>query len=209
MQKSWGSTTDQLLLEAGYILFRLDNRGSANRSVAFKTAVDRKLGTVETKDQLEGVRFLRSLPYVDPARIGVSGWSYGGFMTLQLLTQKDAGFAAGASGAPPTDWSFYDTCYTERYAGNAAEQSHGLCGIRHRQSPGQPPWQAAAAQGYVRRQRHPRQHHPASAALQTRGVTFDMMEYPGERHGIKGNEKKLQLWRTYLEFFARNLGGSE
>jgi dipeptidyl-peptidase-4 len=206
VQKSWGSTSDQLLLGAGYVLFRLDNRGSANRSVAFKTAIDRKLGTVETKDQLEGARFLKSLPYVDPARIGVSGWSYGGFMTLQLLTQKDAGFAAGASGAPPTDWSFYDTCYTERYMGMPQNNPLGYAESDILNRLGNLHGRLLLLKGMSDDNVILANTTRLTAALQTRGVTFDMMEYPGERHGIKGNEKRLQLWRTYLEFFARNLG---
>jgi len=205
VERSWGSTTDQLLLEAGYVVFKLDNRGSYNRSVAFKTAIDRKLGTVEVKDQLVGANYLRSLPYVDAKRVGVSGWSYGGFMTLQLLTAKDAGFAAGASGAPPTDWSFYDTCYTERYMGTPQNNAKGYAQSdilgRLDNLSGRLLLLKGLSDDNVILANTTR----LTAALQTRGVTFDMMEYPGQRHGIRGNAKQLQLWRTYLEFFHRTL----
>ena len=105
VRKVWNTPSDQLYLEAGFILFALDNHGTPNRSVAFKTAIDRKLGTWEVADQLDGVRYLKSLPYVDPARIGVTGYSYGGYMTLMLMTAPDSPFAAGLAGAPPTDWA--------------------------------------------------------------------------------------------------------
>lgn len=205
VQRGWGSTPDQLLLEAGYVLFRLDNRGSWNRSVAFKTAVDRRLGTVETKDQLEGLRYLKSLPYVDDARIAVSGWSYGGFMTLQLMTEKGAGLAAGASGAPPTDWSLYDTCYTERYMGTPKDNPTGYAQSDILSRLGNLHGRLLLLKGMSDDNVILANTTRLTAALQKRGIAFDMMEYPGERHGIRGNEKLLQLWRTYLEFFARNL----
>lgn len=205
VRRDWGAVTDQLLSEAGYVLFRLDNRGSDNRSVAFKTAVDRKLGTVETQDQLTGKRYLEQLAYVDPKRIAVSGWSYGGFMTLMLMTQKGAGFAAGASGAPPTDWSFYDTCYTERYMGTPQNNAQGyrdsdilnrLDGLSGR---------LMLLKGMSDDNVILANSTRLMAALQERGQTFDLADYPGARHGINGNARRLQLWRTYLEFFRRNL----
>ncbi len=205
VQRNWGRTTDQLLLEAGYVVFKLDNRGSDNRSVAFKTAIDRKLGTIETQDQLEGARFLKSLPYVDPTHVAVSGWSYGGFMTLEMLTEKNAGFAAGASGAPPTEWSFYDTCYTERYMGTPQNNPAGYAesDILHRLDhlSGRLLLLKGTSDDNVILANTTR----LTAELQRRGITFDQMEYPGQRHGIRGNEKQLQLWRTYLEFFQRTL----
>jgi dipeptidyl-peptidase-4 len=205
VRRDWGAVTDQLLSEAGYVLFRLDNRGSDNRSVAFKTAVDRKLGIVETQDQLAGKRFLETLAYIDAKRIAVSGWSYGGFMTLMLLTEKGAGFAAGASGAPPTDWSFYDTCYTERYMGTPQDNAAGyhqtdilgrLDGLSGR---------LMLLKGLSDDNVILANSTRLMAALQERGQTFDSADYPGARHGINGNARRLQLWRTYLEFFRRNL----
>ncbi|HEY8948323.1 MAG TPA: S9 family peptidase [Rhizomicrobium sp.] len=204
VERSWGSTTDQLLLEAGYVVFKLDNRGSYNRSVAFKTAIDRKLGTVEVKDQLVGAAYLRALPYVDARRVAVSGWSYGGFMTLELMTAK-AGFAAGASGAPPTDWSFYDTCYTERYMGTPANNAKGYADSDILNRLGNLHGRLLMLKGLSDDNVILANTTRLTSALQQRGATFDMMEYPGQRHGIRGNDRQLQLWRTYLEFFARNL----
>jgi dipeptidyl-peptidase 4 len=205
VRREWGAATDQLLAEDGYVLFRLDNRGSDNRSVAFKTAVDRKLGTIEVHDQLMGLKFLKSLPYVDPARIAVSGWSYGGFMTLQLMTEKGAGFAAGASGAPPTDWRFYDTCYTERYMGTPESNAQGYAGSDILNRLDNLSGRLMLLKGMSDDNVILANTTRLTAALQKRGVTFDMMEYPGARHGINGNDRRLQLWRTYLEFFRRTL----
>jgi dipeptidyl-peptidase-4 len=204
VERSWGNTTDQLLLEAGYVVFKLDNRGSYNRSVAFKTAIDRKLGTIEVKDQLVGAAYLRSLPYVDSKRVAVSGWSYGGFMTLELMTAK-AGFVAGASGAPPTDWSFYDTCYTERYMGTPANNAKGYAGSDILNRLDNLHGRLLMLKGLSDDNVILANTTRLTSALQQRGITFDMMEYPGQRHGIRGNDRQLQLWRTYLEFFARNL----
>ena len=128
VRKGWASPADQLYLEAGYILFSIDNRGTPNRSVAFKTAIDRRTGGLEVDDQLAGAAYLKTLPFVDGARIGVTGWSNGGYMTLMLLTAPNAPYAAGVAGAPPTDWSLYDTHYTERFMGTRADNPTGYAG---------------------------------------------------------------------------------
>jgi len=205
VRRDWGSPVSQLYAEAGYVQFTLDNRGSDNRSVAFKTAVDRRLGTLETEDQLTGVHYLRSLPYIDPKRIGVSGWSYGGFMTMELMTAKGAGFAAGASGAPPTEWSLYDTCYTERYMGTPQNNPKGYADSDILSRLGDLGGRLLLLKGLSDDNVILANSTRLMSALQERGVTFDLMDYPGERHGIAGRAKRLQLMRTYLEFFARNL----
>jgi dipeptidyl-peptidase-4 len=206
VQKRWGALTDQLLLEEGYIVFRLDNRGSYNRSVGFKTAIYHRLGTVETQDQLAGVRWLTALPYVDPKRIGVMGWSYGGFMTLTLLTAENSPFAAGAAGAPPTDWQLYDTHYTEQFMGTPKENPEGYAEsdlVPHldRLKPGSLLLMQGMADDNVIFENTTR----VMAALQARSIPFELMDYPGERHGIHGNSKKLHLFRTQIEFLDRKL----
>ncbi|MBC6980547.1 S9 family peptidase [Caulobacter sp. 17J80-11] len=205
VKRAWGSPNDQLLLQAGYVLFRLDNRGSANRSEAFKTAIDRKLGTVEVEDQLAGVTFLKTLPYVDPNRIGVMGWSYGGFMTLMLLTEKNSPFAAGAAGAPPTDWSLYDTHYTEQFMGKPEENKDGYARSevipRLKDLKGDLLLLQGMADDNVTFDNSTR----VMEALQAGSRPFETMVYPGQRHGVRGNAKQLHLWRTYLDFFRRKL----
>jgi dipeptidyl-peptidase-4 len=113
-----GSLFAQILAQRGYAVFSLDNRGSSGRGQAFAAALHGRLGSVEVEDQLRGVEHLRSLPWIDPARVGVYGWSYGGYMSLLMMMRAPEAFAAGVSGAPVTDWRLYDTHYTERYLGD-------------------------------------------------------------------------------------------
>jgi dipeptidyl-peptidase-4 len=107
----------EMMAENGYIVFRLDNRGSYNRGHAFEIPVYHQLGKVELQDQLAGVKYLQSLPYVDGSRIGIWGWSYGAYMTLEAMFNAPGVFKAGVAVAPVSDWKLYDTIYTERYLG--------------------------------------------------------------------------------------------
>ena len=126
--ESWGATVDlraQYLAQQGYVVFRLDNRGSANRGLAFEAHLHRRMGTVEVEDQVAGVRFLQSSPYVDGERIGVYGWSYGGYMTCLCLMRAPEMFKVGVAGAPVTHWDGYDTGYTERYMSTPGDNEAG------------------------------------------------------------------------------------
>jgi len=101
----------------GYVVFQLDNRGSAFRGSAFQAPIHGRLGEVEVEDQVTGAKWLASQSFVDATRLGVWGWSYGGYLTLMMMFKAPDIFRAGVSGAPVTDWSLYDTHYTERYLG--------------------------------------------------------------------------------------------
>ena len=103
------------MAEKGYLLFILDNRGSENRGKAFEQATFRQLGQVEMQDQMQGVEYLKTLPYVDADRIGVHGWSFGGFMTISLMTHYPDVFKVGVAGGPVIDWHWYEVMYGERY----------------------------------------------------------------------------------------------
>ncbi len=111
MSRSW----ETYMAQKGYLLFILDNRGSENRGLAFEQATFRNLGQEEMKDQMRGVEFLRTLPYVDMERLGVHGWSYGGFMTISLMTNYPEVFKVGVAGGPVIDWKWYEVMYGERY----------------------------------------------------------------------------------------------
>lgn len=207
--KGWHSPSERTYLEAGYVVFKLDNRGSGNRSAAFKRALDRNLGTVEVDDQLQGAKFLQSLPYVDADKLGVMGWSYGGFMTLMLLTADNTPFKAGAAGAPPTEWSLYDTAYTERYMGTPADNKAGYAysDINTRLDklkPGSLLLLHGMADDNVIFENSTR----VIAALQRKAIPFEMALYPGERHSAPGSKTKgLSVLNTHLEFFDRKLKG--
>ncbi len=109
----------------GYISFTMDNRGTSNRGFTFESAIHRQLGIPETADQMEGVKYLKSLPYTDPERFGVHGWSYGGFMTLNLMLRNPGSFKAGVAGGPVVDWSLYEVMYGERYMDHPDENPVG------------------------------------------------------------------------------------
>lgn len=127
VRNQWGATSwlDQLLAERGFLVWSLDNRGSHGRGHAFETVIFKDMGQHELEDQLAGINYLKSLPYVDPARIGIFGWSYGGYMTLYALTHAPDVFKCGVAGAPVTDWHYYDSIYTERYMRTPEEDAEG------------------------------------------------------------------------------------
>jgi dipeptidyl-peptidase-4 len=115
------------MAQEGFIVFTLDGRGSANRGFAFESAIHRRVGDVEIEDQLAGIEYLKSQSFVDPARIGVFGWSYGGFMTTSLLTRPESKglFKCGVAGGPVIDWRMYEIMYTERYMDTPQENPEG------------------------------------------------------------------------------------
>lgn len=114
------------MAEQGYLVYTVDNRGSDNRGFAFESAIHRNLGENEIQDQLKGVEYLKSLPYVDANRLAVHGWSYGGFMTTSLMTKTPDVFKVGVAGGPVTDWKWYEIMYGERYMDTPAENKEGF-----------------------------------------------------------------------------------
>ncbi|AWI25995.1 S9 family peptidase [Flavobacterium pallidum] len=114
------------MAEQGYLVFTVDNRGSENRGFEFEKAIHGKLGVNEMEDQLKGVEYLKSLPYVDGNRLAVHGWSYGGFMTTSLMLRKAGTFNVGVAGGPVTDWKYYEVMYGERYMDTPAENQQGF-----------------------------------------------------------------------------------
>ena len=111
MSRSW----EPYMAQKGFIVYILDNRGSENRGLAFEQATFRQLGQIEMQDQMKGVEYLKTLPYVDASRLGVHGWSFGGFMTISLMTNYPDVFKVGVAGGPVIDWKWYEVMYGERY----------------------------------------------------------------------------------------------
>ncbi|KAF0194080.1 MAG: dipeptidyl-peptidase 4, partial [Bacteroidetes bacterium] len=120
-----GGLFDQYLAQKGYIIFTLDNRGSANRGFEFESCIHRNLGVIEMADQMKGVEYLKSQPWVDASRIGVDGWSYGGFMTLTLKLNHPETFRVATCGGPVTDWKYYEVMYGERYMDTPEQNPEG------------------------------------------------------------------------------------
>jgi len=206
VRRGWLPATTQLLTEAGYIVFRLDNRGEGDRSAAFKEALYLKMGQPEIEDQVLAANYLRSLAYVDDARIAMMGWSYGGFMSLMALTEPEMGLAAAAVGAPPTEWSLYDTHYTERFMSTPEANPEGYAASdaipRLDNLTGRLLLMHGMADDNVILENSTR----VIDALQSRSIPFELMLYPGQRHGVRGNDRQLQQWRMYLDFLDRTIG---
>jgi dipeptidyl-peptidase-4 len=206
VRNAWdASMYGQLLAQAGFVVFELDNRGMGNRGKAFATALHLHMGGIEVQDQLVGVDYLRSLPYVDEERIGVFGWSYGGYMTLMLMTQAPEAFCAGVAVAPVTDWRLYDTHYTERHMGDPEENASGYTQssvLTHAENlRGKLLLVHGMADDNVLYQ------HSVLLidALQQARIPFEMMAYPGKKHGIMGKTVRIHLFEMMLAHFRRNL----
>jgi len=198
----------QVLAQHGYVVFTLDNRGSGYRGERFESGIKNQFGKIEIADQLSGVEFLRRQPFVDPERIGMMGWSYGGYMTLMALTTTNA-FRAGVSGAPVVDWTLYDTHYTERFlgtpAGNAAgyessgvlshvKSLHGSLLLVH----GMADDNVLFAHSTKLMQR-----------LQTSSTPFSLMTYPGGKHGlIRIPQTGRHFYEMVLRYFDEKLKAS-
>lgn len=206
VQRNWGSNTDQLHAARGYIMFRLDNRGTPNRGRSFERAIARDLGGPEVIDQLAGLEFLKTQSFVDPDRIGVWGWSYGGYMALRLATQAPQAFKAYVAGAPVTDWRLYDTHYTERFMGTpqsepaAYERSSVLPDLKNVKAP------LLILHGMADDNVTFDNSTAAFDALQAASVPFESMVYPGQKHGIRDKARAKHVQATILNFFDRNLG---
>ena len=207
---SWGRYYDQYLAQRGYVVFTLDNRGSGERGVAFETPLHLRMGQVEVTDQVRGVEYLRTLPYVDARRVGIFGWSYGGYMTLMCLLTAPDYFQAGVSGAPVTDWRLYDTHYTERYLGQPDANATG--------------YEASAVMPYVGNLRAPLlvMHGMADdnvlfthstrlfSVLQKLNKPFDAMTYPGSKHGLlRHADTGLHGYTMVARFFDEHLRNTD
>jgi len=195
----------QLLAQHGFVVFSIDNRGSGFRGIAFESPLQGQLGKVEIEDQVRGIEFLKTLPFVDSSRVGIMGWSYGGYMALMALGQPNV-FKAAVAGAPVVDWSLYDTHYTERYLGTPATNAEG--------------YQRSAVTPYVDQLggRLLLVHGMADdnvlftnstmlmQRLQSQGKQFELMTYPGGKHGlVRTPEMGKHYYEMVLKFFEREL----
>jgi dipeptidyl-peptidase-4 len=200
-----GSSFTQILTRAGYVVFTLDNRGSAFRGTAFQAPIHRKMGDVEVTDQVQGARWLGSQSFVDPGRIGVWGWSYGGYMTLNLMFKAPDVFRAGVSGAPVTDFALYDTHYTERYLDRPQDNAAG--------------YEATSVLPYAKDLKGNLlvMHGMADdnvlflnstklfRKLQDLSKPFEVMVYPGAKHGLMRQNDGRHGYKMIKRFFDENL----
>jgi dipeptidyl-peptidase-4 len=203
--RGWQGTRAQLFAQRGYVYFTLDNRGSYYRGREFEGHIQRAMGSVEVEDQLVGLDFLQSLEFVDADNIGMWGWSYGGYMTLMTTLQAPGRYAAGVSGAPVTDWTLYDTAYTERYMDHpdanfeGYQQSSVFAHLDGYETP------LLLVHGMADDNVIFANSVRLYAELQEQGSQFEMMTYPGQRHGVRGEARQIHLWTGIFDFFDRHL----
>lgn len=208
VSRAWASPMRQYWVSKGWIYFQIDNRGSYNRGKAFEDKIYHAMGTVEVEDQAAAARWLQKQPYVDPTKIAINGWSYGGYMTLKMLEKAPrALYAAGVAGAPVTKWELYDTHYTERYLGNPAVDPR--------------PYQASDALADALKIKEPflllhgmsddnvvfENSSMLANELQEADHPFDMMFYVGQTHGIAGEGRQADVQNTIERFLDEKVLG--
>lgn len=205
---SWSTSSpfEHLLASRGFVVFSLDNRGSAGRGHAFEAPIHRDMGRVELEDQLAGVEHLKSLPFVDPSRIGIYGWSYGGYLTLYALTRAPQVFKAGVAGAPVTDWKHYDTIYTERYMGTPDDNPEGY----ETSSPLARAGDLQAALLLIHGTGDDNVHLANTMAfvdaLIKAGRPHSLLLHPGQMHGFRDKASRIARDRAILRHFETHLG---
>jgi len=204
----WGGQTylwHQMLAQRGYIVASVDNRGTAARGKAWRKIIYKQLGVVETQDQAAAARAIGRLPYVDSTRIGIWGWSYGGFMTLNALTQAPDVYRMGIAVAPVTHWKYYDTIFTERYNGLPQDNAAGY-------DKGSPLTYAKNLRGrllIVHGSGDDNVHFENTLAMVNAFVDanrpFSLMVYPNRNHGIYGGNTRQHLFSLLTKFVEENL----
>ncbi|HLT44370.1 MAG TPA: DPP IV N-terminal domain-containing protein [Luteimonas sp.] len=196
---------NQYLAQHGYVVFSLDNRGTPRRGRDFGGALYGAQGTVEVDDQRRGVEWLRAQPWVDGERIGVHGWSNGGYMSLMLLGRAPDDYACGVAGAPVTDWALYDTHYTERYMGLPDANPDGYAAARVlAHSANIRPGALLLIHGMADDNVLFTNSTALMGDLQARGTPFELMTYPGAKHGLRGSDA-LHRYRLAESFLGRCL----
>ena len=208
VRDAWGGANflwHQMLAQKGFLIFSVDNRGMAGRGHDFETPIYHRMAQTELADQLAGVNYLKSLPYVDGSRLGIWGWSYGGYMTCYAMLNAADVFKAGFAGAPVTDWRQYDTIYTERYMGLPKENEEG-----YKQS--SPVTHAAKLKGKLliaAGTGDDNVHFANTAQLAEEfikaGRYAEIQIYPGRGHGISDPTARVHIFRRVARFFSDNL----
>ena len=208
IQASWhwaSRSWETYMAQKGYIVFILDNRGSQYRGRDFEQATFHQLGQVEMQDQMKGVEYLRTLPYVDMDRLGVHGWSYGGFMTISLMTNYPDVFKVGVAGGPVIDWKWYEVMYGERYMGTPQDNPEGYekCSLipKAKNLTGK----LQIITGYNDNTVVPQHCLSFLDACIKAGTQPDFFAYPGEEHNMRGHasvhlhERITQYFEDYLK----------
>ena len=199
-----GGAFDQYLAQQGFIVVCVDGRGTGGRGADFEKSTYLKLGDLESKDQVEAASYLATLPYVDKDNIGIWGWSFGGFNTLMSMSNGKSIFKAGVAVAPPTDWRFYDTIYTERYMRTPKENPQGY-DVNPIQRANNLSGALLICHGMADDNVHPQNAFEYSEALIQADKDFKEIYYTNRNHSIFGGNTRNHLLRQITEWFITHL----
>ena len=208
VEASWhwySRTWETYMTQKGYVLFILDNRGSENRGLAFEQSTFRQLGQIEMQDQMKGVEYLKSLPYVDADRLGVHGWSFGGFMTISLMLNYPDVFKVGVAGGPVIDWKWYEVMYGERYMDTPQTNPEGYAKSSLLDKAKNLKGKLQIITGYNDNTVVPQHCLSFLDACIKAGTQPDFFVYPGEEHNMRGHasvhlhERITQYFEDYLK----------
>ncbi|WP_371396620.1 DPP IV N-terminal domain-containing protein [Fretibacter rubidus] len=212
VNKSWHRRElARMLAHHGFVVFQIDGRGATNRGKAFEDVLYRAMGRAEVVDQRVGADWLKSQDFIDPDKMGVYGWSYGGYMSLHMLGQTDI-YKSGVSGAPVTDWALYDTAYTERYLGDPRKDHPNYTGGAYENGSVFPYLDGLTEpvlliHGMADDNVVFRHSIKLMDEMQKRNAhNMRVMTYPGEKHGFRSEANRVHRDRQILEFFTETLG---
>jgi dipeptidyl-peptidase-4 len=208
VRNAWGGANflwHELMAQKGYIIFSLDNRGSAGRGHAFEAPLHFRMGAQELSDQRDGVQYLKSLPYVDANRIGIWGWSYGGHMTLHAMFEAGDDFKVGFAGGPVTDWRYYDSIYTERYLGLPQKNKKGYQDSSPVKYAAQLNGKLLIAHGTGDDNVHFANTLSVINDLIEAGKYVEVLAFPGRGHGVSDPAARRVLMQRVTQFFLDNL----
>ncbi len=204
IQLAFVSPLDEYLVQQGWIVFSVANRGQEGRGTAFQQPAYRALGGVEVADQLAGLEWIKRQPFVLADQVAVHGWSYGGYMVLKLLQAAPNAFAAGIAGAPVTRWDLYDTHYTEHYMGDPRTEAAAYKKSDALQDSAKVADPLLIIHGMADDNVLLQNSTELMAKMQDEKVPFEVMLYPGRTHSVSGPTVSVHLWRTIENFLARN-----
>lgn len=194
----------QYMAQRGYVMFTIDNRGSANRGLEFENIIHRQCGKNEMADQLKGIDFLKSLPYIDTARIGVHGWSYGGFMTTSLITHHPEIFKVGVAGGPVIDWKYYEIMYGERYMDSPDENPEGYASASLLPMAQTLSRKLLIIHGYIDPVVVMQHSLQFIRECIKHGKQVDYFVYPRAEHNVRGKDR-VHLMQKVTDYFDDNL----
>lgn len=195
----------QMLAQKGYIVVSIDGRGTGYRGAEFKKCTYGQLGNLESKDQIEGAKYLKTLPYIDNNRVGIWGWSFGGYMTSLCMNIGADVFKMGIAVAPVTTWRYYDTIYTERYLGLPKDNASGYDDNSPIQHADKLKGKFLLIHGTGDDNVHYQNAVDYHNALIKAGKQFDSFHYPNRNHGIYGGNTRLHLYQMMTDYVLENL----